>query len=52
MLTFFDKGHSLYQISSKMLPGSKVITFILWHLKKIQVHHEGFHGVMVSTLDF
>ena len=28
------KGHSLYQVSSKMLPGSKVITFILWHLKK------------------
>ena len=29
------KGHSLYQISSKMLPGLKVITFILWHLKNI-----------------
>ena len=25
---FFAKGHSLYQISSKMLPGSKVITLV------------------------
>ena len=30
----FLKGHSLYQISSKMLHGLKVFTFMLWHLKK------------------
>ena len=25
---YIGKGHSLYQISSKMLPGSKVITLV------------------------
>ena len=34
-ISFICKGHSLYQVTSKMLPGSKVITFILWHLKNI-----------------
>ena len=41
LLLLVCKMDSLYQIHSKMLHSTKVIIFMLWHLRKICIPHEG-----------
>ena len=44
------KMNSLYQICSKMLHSTKVIIFILWHLKKVCIYRT--HAIISHVLYF